>query len=240
MAPALAAGPPPTLPSITRTTRQAQARLTSAGSSRRGSGTATRTPRPQRLADGFIATGSGEDGAVHPRGAHIGGQLDCSGAELRNDSGLALAADSLQVDQALFFTNGFIATGGGADVVVDLTVARVSGALVFDPARLEHAADPHRRLAVDGLTYAGVPQRISARSITLNGSQHRHSKASCSRQAPNWQVSSERCHLVGRLNPKLAAFGRKCPVQLKVVRTLSSRARVAGCVWIAGRDGVQI
>ena len=39
----------------------------------------------------------------------------------------------------------------------------MGGTLVFDPARLEHAADPHRRLAVDGLTYAGVPQPISAR-----------------------------------------------------------------------------
>ena len=39
----------------------------------------------------------------------------------------------------------------------------MGGTFVFDPARLEHAADPHRRLAVDGLTYAGVPQPISAR-----------------------------------------------------------------------------
>ena len=40
---------------------------------------------------------------------------------------------------------------------VDLTGAQVGGTFAFDPARLEHAADPHRRLAVDGLTYAGVP-----------------------------------------------------------------------------------
>ena len=33
---------------------------------------------------------------------------------------------------------------------------------MFDPAQLAHA-DPHRRLAVDGLTYAGVPKPISAR-----------------------------------------------------------------------------
>ena len=63
----------------------------------------------------------------------------------------------------MYLTDGFTATGGGADVAVDLTGARVGGTLVFDPARLEHAADPHRRLAVDGLTYAGVPQQISAR-----------------------------------------------------------------------------
>ena len=90
-------------------------------------------------------------------------QLDCAGAELRNDSGPALVADSLQVGQDMYLTGGFTATGGGDDVAVDLTGARVGGTLVFDPARLEHAADPHRRLAVDGLTYAGVPERISAR-----------------------------------------------------------------------------
>ena len=103
-------------------------------------------------------------GAVRLIGARIGGQLDCSGAELRNDSGPALIADGLQVDQDLFLTDGFTATGGGdADAAVDLTGARVGGTLSFDPARLEHAADPHRRLAVDGLTYAGVPKQISAR-----------------------------------------------------------------------------
>jgi hypothetical protein len=47
-------------------------------------------------------------------------------------------------------------------VTVDLTGARVGGMLYFDPARLEHVADSHRRLAVDGLTYTGVPRKISA------------------------------------------------------------------------------
>ena len=63
----------------------------------------------------------------------------------------------------MYLTGGFTATGGGADVTVDLTGAQVGGTLAFDPARLKHPADPHRRLAVDGLTYAGVPQQISAR-----------------------------------------------------------------------------
>ena len=31
------------------------------------------------LRGGFTATGSGEDGAVRLNGAHIGGQLDCTG-----------------------------------------------------------------------------------------------------------------------------------------------------------------
>jgi hypothetical protein len=48
-------------------------------------------------------------------------------------------------------------------VTVNLRAARVGGALYFKPARLEHKADSHRRLAVDGLTYAGVPEHITAR-----------------------------------------------------------------------------
>ena len=112
---------------------------------------------------GFTATGSGEDGAIRLLGARIGGQLDCSGAQLRNNSGPALVADSLQADQSLFLTDKFTVTGGGADVAVNLTGAQVGGTLYFDPARLKHAVDPHRLLAVDGLTYTGVPQQISAR-----------------------------------------------------------------------------
>jgi hypothetical protein len=112
------------------------------------------------LTDGFIAVGCGSDGAVRLLGARVGGQLRCTGAELRNDSGPALIADSLQAGQDMYLTGDFAATGGGAGVVADLTGARVGGAFLFAPARLEHSADSRRRLAVDGLTYAGVPQPL--------------------------------------------------------------------------------
>ena len=46
-------------------------------------------------------------------------------------------------------------------MTINLTSARVGGTLAFDPARLEHATGSHRRLAVDGLTYA--PRGISGR-----------------------------------------------------------------------------
>ena len=115
------------------------------------------------LRRGFTATGGSERAAIALTGARIGGQLDCTGADLCNDCGPALIAGGLQVGQGMYLSGGFTATGGGADVAVDLTGAQVGGTLVFDPARLEHAADPHRRLAVDGLTYAGVLQQISAR-----------------------------------------------------------------------------
>src|SRR5262249_40686971 len=91
------------------------------------------------LTRGFTAVGAGELGAVNLRGAHIGGQIEWGGASLRNDSGAALIADSLQVDQDMLLTDGFSAIGGGAGVAVELTGTRVGGTLVFHPAKLEHA-----------------------------------------------------------------------------------------------------
>jgi hypothetical protein len=105
-------------------------------------------------------TGSGTDSAVCVLGAHIGLQLLLEGAQLRNDSGPALDAQSLQVGRHLLLRD-FTATGAGEGAVVDLKGVQVGGAFQFAPARLEHKDDPHRRLAVDGLTYAGVPGRIS-------------------------------------------------------------------------------
>jgi hypothetical protein len=112
---------------------------------------------------GFAAIGGGGAGAVRLPGARVGGQLGCAGAELRNDSGPALIADSLEVGQDMYLTGEFAATGGGGGVVADLTGARVGGAFLFAPARLEHSIDSRRRLAVDGLTYAGVPQPLPVR-----------------------------------------------------------------------------
>jgi hypothetical protein len=115
------------------------------------------------LSDGFEATGAGAEAAVYLSGARIGGSLDCGRAKLRNGSGPALNADGLHVGQDMLLSNGFTATGAGAEAAVNLTGARVDGTLTFNKESVKHATDPHRRLAVDGLTYAGVPQPISAR-----------------------------------------------------------------------------
>jgi hypothetical protein len=111
----------------------------------------------------LTATGASDPGAVHLTGAHISGQLNCTGAKLHNDSGPALSAESLQVDQNMFLSKEFRAIGGGAGVAVDLRGVQVGGALEFHPGLLKHVAERHRRLMVDGLTYTGVPTPISAR-----------------------------------------------------------------------------
>lgn len=111
---------------------------------------------------GVTATGSGGGGTVRLPGADIGGQLDCQDTELRNDSGGTLIADSMHVGQAMRLTGGFTATSGGEDgVTVDLTSVQVGGALLFATVRLKHVTDPQRRLIVDGLTYADVPELVS-------------------------------------------------------------------------------
>jgi hypothetical protein len=114
------------------------------------------------LTRGFTATCAGTLGAVNLAVARIGGNLDCDGANLRNDRGSALAAYAMQVGQSVYFSRGFAAIGGGNDVTLDLTGARVGETLYFDPAQVEHTSDPHQRLAVDGLTYGAVTW-ISAR-----------------------------------------------------------------------------
>jgi hypothetical protein len=108
---------------------------------------------------GFTATGTGDRGAVRLTGAHIGGHLNCTGATLRNDSGPALLAYGVQVGQDIYLTDKFAATGGGTDNrgTVNLRAARVGEAFHFQPDLLMHNVDPQKRLAVDGLTYPGVP-----------------------------------------------------------------------------------
>jgi hypothetical protein len=97
-------------------------------------------------------------GAVSLLGAVISGQFSCRGAQLRNDSGPALSAESLQVGQDMLLDSQFRALSAGANEAVNLRGAQVGGALVFDPGLFEHVPDRNRRLAADGLTYTGVPE----------------------------------------------------------------------------------
>jgi transposase-like protein len=100
------------------------------------------------------------------RAAHIQGQLDCTDATMRNDAGPALDADGLHADQDVLLSGGFEAVGAGSGVTLNLPRVRVGGVLELAPAQLEHTADPGESpgalLALDGLTYAGLPAGISS------------------------------------------------------------------------------
>ncbi|MEV8615882.1 hypothetical protein AB0383_49720 [Amycolatopsis sp. NPDC051373] len=94
------------------------------------------------LFDGFSAVGAGELGAVRLTGAHIGGQLNCAGATLRNDSGPALSADRLQSDGGAHLRDGFSAIGAGELGAVRLTGAHIGGQLACDQATLRNDSGP--------------------------------------------------------------------------------------------------
>jgi hypothetical protein len=111
---------------------------------------------------GFEAVVEGGAGAVRLAGAHLG-SLYYDGATMRNNAGPALAANNLQVDENVIFGGGFQAAGADSGMTLNLLQVRIGGVLWFAPARLEHTADPQARLALDGLTYAGLPLGISSR-----------------------------------------------------------------------------
>ncbi len=93
------------------------------------------------FAEGFIATGHSQDGAVRLADAHISGQLNLSHAKLTNQAGRALIGDHLQVDSDMF-AEGFIATGHSQDGAVRLADAHISGQLNLSHARLTNPAGP--------------------------------------------------------------------------------------------------
>ncbi|SCF36086.1 hypothetical protein GA0074696_4844 [Micromonospora purpureochromogenes] len=93
------------------------------------------------LRDGFTATSASERGTVRLLGAHLGGQLNCSGARLQNTTGPALNADHLQVDQDVFLHNGFTATSASEQGTIRLLGARL-GTLDCSGARLENTVGP--------------------------------------------------------------------------------------------------
>ena len=108
------------------------------------------------LRGGFTATGSGPDGAVNLTGAHIGGELRCTAAKLCNDSGPALDADGIQVDQGMPLS--VAATGVGILGAVRLNRAHIGGQLSFISSKLSNDSGPALyadRMQVDEIMYFG-------------------------------------------------------------------------------------
>jgi hypothetical protein len=102
-----------------------------------------RTRGDLRLDEGFRVS----DG-VELYGAHIGGQLSCTGGQFTNPNGLALSARGLTVDQDMFCGEGFAASGEvrllGAHIRGNLSSR---GGQFTNPNGLALTAD---RLTVDG------------------------------------------------------------------------------------------
>ncbi|MEU4643710.1 hypothetical protein [Micromonospora sp. NPDC023814] len=90
---------------------------------------------------GLTASSASERGTIRLLGAHLGGQLNCSGARLQNTTGPALNADHLQVDQDVFLHGGFTATSASEQGTVRLLGAHL-GTLHCTGARLKNATGP--------------------------------------------------------------------------------------------------
>jgi hypothetical protein len=116
------------------------------------------------LRDEFCATGAGDLGAVRLFAAHIGGDLESDWATLANDSGPALNANGLRVDQGLFLGGGFSATGVGELGAIRLIGARIGGQLNCDGAELTNPEG----LAVN-LERASVAGSVFMRPVLLRG-----------------------------------------------------------------------
>lgn len=86
------------------------------------------------LAPGFVAHGASDLGAIRLLGARVGGQLDCSGATIVNETGPGLVADSIQVGTNILLRNGFSARGGDGGGAVRLVGAHVGGTLEINDA----------------------------------------------------------------------------------------------------------
>ncbi|WP_163506027.1 hypothetical protein [Fodinicola acaciae] len=98
-----------------------------------------------------VITAHSGDGAVRLEDANLA-TLSCAGAQITNDAGPALAADSLTADQGVFLRAGFIGIGAGRLGAIRLPVAHLaildcsdarlyneSGpALVADTTKIEH------------------------------------------------------------------------------------------------------
>ena len=66
----------------------------------------------------------------------------CDGANMRNDSGPVLVADSLQVGLGMLLRRGFTAIGAGERGAVRLTGAHIGGSLECDGASLRNDSGP--------------------------------------------------------------------------------------------------
>src|SRR5207249_952440 len=99
--------------------------------------------------DGARVIGHAKGGAILLTGARISGPFSCTGADLRNDCGPALNADSLRVGQGMYLKDGFTATGSGRDGAIRLVGAHIGAHLVCDGADLRNDSGP--ALIADGL-----------------------------------------------------------------------------------------
>lgn len=102
------------------------------------------------LDGGFMAFGAGEEGTVRLVRAHLRGQLHMGGATVFCETGSALVADGMVVDDHVFLDRGFTVLGIPGAEDIRLANGRIRGYLgVSEPSVSQAIWD------VDGLVYEG-------------------------------------------------------------------------------------
>jgi uncharacterized protein YjbI with pentapeptide repeats len=104
---------------------------------------------------GFTATGSGELGAVRLNGSRIG-IFSVRESAITNNCGPALVAESAQVERG-FLADEASLRGAGPRGVLRLTGTRIGGQFRLDIAQLRNLRQSEPVIALDGLTYTGIP-----------------------------------------------------------------------------------
>jgi hypothetical protein len=110
------------------------------------------------LTESFTAHGAGKRGTIRLTAAHVGIQLDCSGATITNSAGPALHGERLRVGGDVFLRAGFTAEGEGKQGTVRLSGAHIGGRLDCSGAMVVSRSDLRHRWSLDGLTYARLPR----------------------------------------------------------------------------------
>ena len=103
--------------------------------------------------EGFTVIGHGEAGAIKLRGGHIGGPLSFRGATMTNESGPALVADVLTVEQNAYFDEGLTVVGHGPSGAVRLSGVVIKGRLSIDISHVRSLSTTTHQLVVDGMIY---------------------------------------------------------------------------------------
>jgi hypothetical protein len=149
------------------------------------------------LCDGkFLATG-----VVLLQGAHIKGQLTCTGGRFSNSNGFALAAEGLTVDGSMFCNRGFEASDEGFKATggVSLVGAHIKGMLICTDGQFSNSNSEEPALNAYGITVdidMLCDGKFSAKGEVLLSGAHIKSQLICT----DGQFSNEK-------GPALSAYG---------------------------------
>lgn len=114
------------------------------------------------VAGGTTLAGASRDGALLLIDARIDGGVEFKTAEVRNDSGPAVAMQQARVGQSVTFGSELRLVARSSHLAVNLAQVQIGSIFTMMPTCCERLKSSSAQIEVDGLTYAGLPQGISS------------------------------------------------------------------------------